>query len=246
MPLTTLLHLQEIDLKIEGCRECEATIPKQKEKYDIHRERLDAELLESEDRCKRRILEQHECEIDIEQKQSQIAKYETQLVAIRKNEEYQALLHEIDTLKKQIGLKEERIITLMVEGDEAKAQFEEDKKRIHEEKVAIDGECKAIDEELAAAVAERKVLEAEREPLVAGVERPLLARYARVRKSLKVGAAVVPIHGEACTGCHMMLTAQVVNEILAGTKVHTCHHCGRLLYHTPNYSGNVASVVEGD
>ena len=143
-----LLQLQELDMKIEEYLRREKEIPKQKEKFDIYRKRLEDELQSSEDRHKSLILEQRECEHDIEQKQEDIGKKEGQLLAVKKNEEYQALLHEMDMGKKQIAQKEERVITIMVEMDESKAHLEEDKKRIAEEQSKIDAECRKIDEEL--------------------------------------------------------------------------------------------------
>lgn len=234
--MKTLLHLQELDLKVEVCVALELEIPKQKHKFDIHRERLQAELVEREDLCRRHLLEQGDCEGEIEQKQEQIGKYEQQLNAVKKNDEYQALIHEIDLLKKQIGLKEERIITIMVELDDAKARLEEARERIRSEIDDIDRQCADIDAELSEAVEHRRELEAQRVPLVQEVDRDLVHQYQRIRASKKTGPAVVPLNDEVCGGCHMHLRAQVVNEVLAGNKTHTCGHCGRLLY----YRGNVA------
>ncbi|MCX5758738.1 MAG: hypothetical protein NTU83_09595, partial [Candidatus Hydrogenedentes bacterium] len=136
---------QELDLRIEALKAREVEIPKQKSKFDIHRKRLADEVAEREKMCKALALEQHECEIEIEQKQAQIRKYDQQLLQVKKNEEYQALLHEIDMLKKHVGLKEERIIAIMVERDEAKARLDEGKKRIKAELEDIDAQCDAID-----------------------------------------------------------------------------------------------------
>lgn len=227
--MKNLLPLQDLDLRIEACRAREVEIPKQKGKFDLQKKRLHAELAEREQAVKQLQLEQRDCEGEVAQKQSQIKKYEQQLFSVKKNEEYQALLHEIDMLKKQIGVKEERIIALLMEIDEAKARLAEDRKRIEAELKAIDRQCAEIDEELANAVAARKELEAQREPLIARVNPELLARYNRIRASKKTGPAAVTLNGSTCSGCHMMVTAQVVNEVLAG-RVHTCAHCGRLLY----------------
>jgi predicted nucleic acid-binding Zn-ribbon protein len=49
------------------------------------------------------MLAQKECEKEIAQLQEQVKKYDTQLQGVRKNDEYQALLKEIDEIKKQIG-----------------------------------------------------------------------------------------------------------------------------------------------
>lgn len=239
--LRTLLDLQDLDLKIRACTEREQEIPKQKNKFDIYRKRLQTELDEREAVCKKLELEQRECEGDIEQKQEQIGKYNQQLNIIKKNEEYQALLHEIDLLKKQIAIREERILAILIEADEAKARLAEDQKRIAEELKDIDTQCAEIDAELAEAVRHREELEAQRAPLTAVVAPDLLQRYERIRKNGRGGRAVVPLNGDACGGCHMHERAQIVNEVMAGETIHACQHCGRLLYYPANFEDTEAT-----
>lgn len=237
--LKDLLQLQDLDLKIEACRAREQQIPKQKEKFDTQRKRLTAELEDREKVLRDLLLEQRSIGAEIDQKQAQIDKYQQQLFLVKKNEEYQALLHEIELLKKQIGLKEERTIALMVEMDDAKARLEEDKKRIQAEQDEIDRHCAEIDRELEVAQGERRNLEQERQPIAKQVEPALMSQYTRIRASKKTGPAVVPLRGESCSGCHMRVTPQIVNEVLAGKK-HACHHCGRLLYHKDEVEGETA------
>jgi uncharacterized protein len=233
--LENLLKLQELDLRIERCKGRELEIPRQKEKFLVQKQRLAAELEEREESVKQLQVAQRECESEIDQWQAQIGKYDTQLLAIKKNEEYQALLHEMDGLKKQIAQKEERILALMMEIDDSKARLEEDRKRIGDALAGIERQCGEIDAELAEAVAFRDDLEQRRIPAVAQVDPELLPRYDRIRFSKKFGPAAVPLKGEVCTGCNMMVTAQEFNEVLAG-KVLSCKHCGRLLYHKDNVS----------
>lgn len=240
--MKTLLRLQELDLQIESLKAREKEIPKQKSKFDIHKKRLAAELAEREATYKTLVLEQKDCETDIGQKQATIEKYDRQLLAVKKNEEYQALLHEMDMLKKQIGLKEERILAIMVEMDDVKARLDEDRKRVDGELKDIDKQCSAIDAELAAAVKERESLEAQRAPLVEQIDPKLMARYVRIRTSKKTGAAVVPLNGEVCTGCHMHVPPQIVNELMAGDKEHICAQCGRILYHADNFDNGAADA----
>lgn len=230
--MLALLELQELDRKIAGCKAEEKELPKQKDKYAIHRKRLAAELKESEDKCKQILLKQRDCTGEIEQRQVQLKKYDTQLYSIKKNEEYKALLHEMELMKKQIAIKEERIITLMLEHDEAKAALEADRERIEAELEKIEQECKVIDDKLHKLVAERKELEKKRSPMAAEVPHELLSRYDRVRKVRT--PAVVPLNDETCGGCFMAIRPQIVNEILANNKIHACQHCGRLLYSITN------------
>lgn len=232
--METLLRLQDLDMKIGQCSAREVQIPKQKNKFDIQRKRLQAELEERDKIRQDLIVEQGGCETEIEQKQAQVDKYNQQLNIVKKNDEYQALIHEIDLLKKQIGLHEERIINIMVELDDAKARLEADKKRIDEELKDLDQQCGVIDEELKEAVSHRKELESQRGPIEEKVDGKLIGMYRRIRSSNTIGRAVVPLNGEVCGGCHMHERAQIVNEVMAGTKVHVCQHCGRLLYYPDN------------
>lgn len=239
--MKNLLQLQELDLKIERYKLREIEIPKQKDKFTIHIQRLDTELKESEDRVKKLQLEQKECEGEIQDKKENINKYESQLLSVKKNDEYQALLHEIDIQKKQIGIKEERIIAILLEIDEANAQFDEDKQRIANERKEIENEFAQIDAELAEAQKERGGLESEREPLISVIDAALFRQYSRIRKSMKNGAAIVPLRDETCSGCNMKVRAQVVNEVLGGEIQH-CHHCRRILYHAPNFENTPAET----
>lgn len=233
--MRNLLALQDLDKKINACKQREVEIPKQKSKFDIHRKRLLGELAERENALKKLTLEQKECEGGIEQRLAQIDKYNLQLNAVKKNEEYLALLHEIEREKKQIAIMEERIISILVEMDGARERLDEDKKRIADETKGIDAECAVIDDELKVAVQQRMELEGERAPIIENVPDLLMNKYNKLRRNYKSGPVVVPLIGEVCMGCHMHIRAQVTNEVMAGEKVHGCQHCGRILYFPPNF-----------
>ena len=241
--LRKLLELQQLDMKIGSLKQREQEIPRQKESFNIQRKRLETELKESEERVKKLKLEQRDCEGEIDQKNAHIRKFEGQLLIVKKNEEYKALLHEIDLQKKQISLKEERILTIMDEVDHAQMKLHEDKKRIADEIRKLDEECARIDTELSEAVKERKAQESTRTPLAAQVDAGLLARYERVRKART--PAVVPLvetnkQAEACGGCYMTVRPQIVNEIMAAKEFHSCGHCARILY----YPGNIEALPD--
>ncbi|MFP6583772.1 MAG: C4-type zinc ribbon domain-containing protein [Candidatus Hydrogenedentota bacterium] len=242
--MRNLLTLQELDQKINTCKRTEIEIPKQKSKYDIQRKRLQKELVEREEALKQLQVEQKGCEGTIEQKSAQIQKYNQQLNAVKKNEEYQALLHEIELEKKGIAAQEERIITILIDLDDGGETLIEDKKRIKSETDELDRECAKIDDELKEAVQARSLLEEQREPLLAQISDDLTRRYNRLCKNYKTGAVVVAVNNEVCSGCHMHIRAQVAIEVMAGNKIHGCQHCGRLLYHPPNFENVEAATSE--
>jgi len=227
--LKTLLELQDLDLRIHACRKREQEIPKQKSKFDTRRQRLAEELAKAEERIKQLQVEQGSLQTEIDKNLDQAKKWETQLSSVKKNEEYQALLHEISGVKRKNDEIEERVIALEYEIDEAKEKLADDKARIAEETAAIETECTAIDKELEEAKVERKQLEVERKDFREGCDPSLLSKYERILRRHAGTRVIVPLVNGVCTGCHMSARAQVVNEILEG-KVHACAHCSRLLY----------------
>lgn len=227
--MKNLLRLQELDLRIQADRKRESEIPRQKNKFDVQKQRLREELKEREEAAKRLLIDQRAIEQDIEQLQGQVQKYDLQLPTVKRNEEYQALLHQIDACKREIAQKEERVLALMQQLEDNRVRLEEDRVRIQGELDEIDRECAEIDKELAIAIEERKKLEEQRAPIAKLVEPHLLALYERFYTRRDSGRAVVALRGDICSGCNMKMRPQVVNEILAG-KTHTCSHCGRLLY----------------
>ncbi len=238
--MENLLRLQALDLKIEACKKRETEIPKQKERLEAKRARLAAELEDREAACKKLEVDQRECYKDIDQLQTHLNKYQAQLNTVKKNEEYQALLHEIDSVKEQIAQKEEHILAIMMELEEAQEGIQATRERIKQELARLDEEAAAVDEELAEAQAARRELEENAKVIAGEVDETLLARYRRIQNGPKAGAAVVPLNGEVCTGCHMSLPPQLVNEVWGG-QIKACNHCGRLLYRRENFESGPAS-----
>lgn len=246
--IENLLELQDIDLQIEALLLKEKEIPKQKEKLQIQEKKLKQEIEDSEKTHKKLVLDQRECERQITQLQEQIKKYNNQLQAVKKNEEYQALLKEIDEIKKQIGLKEEEQIKIMLQMDEANLFFLEAKKRIETEIQQLKKQGEQIDKELQEVIQERKGLEQKKLEAQKLVNPELLNHYLRVKQRRKTGPVVVPLNvdKEICSGCFMQILPQVVNEIMASEKVHTCRHCGRILYDPKLLDGREPVIVPMD
>jgi len=241
--LKQLLQLQKLDLQIEAYKRRETEIPKQKRKYEEQRKRLLDEFEAQQAHYRKTELDQRECESDIEQKQNQLSKYQTQLNTVKKNEEYQALLHEIDNIKKQIAQKEERVLELMMELESSRERLREDRERIDGELHKLDEQCAEVDAELEEVQAERQRLEQEAAKAAEQVDAELLKRYRRIRANKKSGAAVVPLREEVCSGCHMYVLPQLINEVMAG-EIRACNHCGRLLYYKDNYDNETAGATD--
>ena len=56
----------------------------------------------------------------------------------------------------------------------------------------------------------------------------ILGHYDRLMARGKKG--IVPVRGQACSGCHMRLPIGVVSTLMKATDIQLCDSCGRYLY----------------
>lgn len=230
--LASLLTLQERDSKRLALEQQLASMPREvaaveariaAEKAAIEAAKAEWHGLES----KKKLLE-----VEIKSAEEKVAKYKTQQMQVRKNDEYQALTHEIATTQDGIGTLEEQEIGVMLTIDEAKKRFHaaeaELKKNItgHETRIRTLREREAqLKDELKAA----------QEAVVAarpGVPEPQMRLYDRL--AIKPGHPVcVPVKGGKCGGCHLKVPTHI--EVMAknGAEIATCDQCGRIVYWQP-------------
>jgi predicted nucleic acid-binding Zn-ribbon protein len=121
--LETLLILQDRDTKKLGIEAQLKAVPRDvaaveakiaSEKAAIEAARTEIRELET----KKKLLE-----TEIGSAETKLAKYRTQQLSVRKNEEYQALGHEIETTQAKIGEFEGKELEVMYAIDEAKKKF---------------------------------------------------------------------------------------------------------------------------
>jgi len=170
-------------------------------------------------------------DLEVQAKKAQIEKYANQQLQTRKNEEYRALAHEIETCKQAITKIEDQEIELMEQGETAQkgvvraTQLAAEAKKLMDDQL---GQLGAREENLKKELAQ---LTANREELAAAVDETARHRYERLMKS-KGGNVVVGVQHGVCGGCHMKLPAQILVTCQAQNELVACINCGRILYYS--------------
>jgi len=182
-----------------------------------------------EEKLKKKQLERKEREGDLQAKEGEIAKVNSQLSLLKTNKEYKAKLTEIESLKADKSMIEEKILILFDEVDEltaksqkAKETLAQDEKKFLEEKNKIETDMKLLEDRV-------KVLEAQRQQKAKDVQAKLLNQYERILKG-KDGLAMVPVSHNSCGGCFMNVPPQIVNDIKKHEGLVYCESCARILY----------------
>jgi len=226
-----LLILQDRDRNIRRAQGELAHIEPERQSLKVKFAGTQTQLENAKHRVKQTESERKHLELDVEAKKQQIDRYANQQLQTRKNEEYRALAHEIETCKAEITKIEDHEIELMEQAEEAQKEVvrltrESDAaKKLVEEQVARLGER---EQNLRKELAE---LASNREELASAVDAGTRARYERLVKSKGENVVVGVQHG-VCGGCHMRLPAQILVTCQQQQAIVSCTNCGRILYYT--------------
>jgi hypothetical protein len=224
-----LLSLQGIDLELDRCRVELGVIPKQIATIRKEIEDTRTQLESSKKELTQLQLTRKEREVDLETKEAAIRKHSTDLNSIKTNDAYRALLGEIEKVKGEKSALEDVILLCMDQIDQATRAWKEQEaaaKKSEGERLQQIAQLEAKAKDLEQRIVQEQ---AERDALAGSFASRVLEPYERLRKS-RPGAAVVPLKGLQCSGCHMSVSQNVINEIRRGQKLIPCDYCSRIVY----------------
>lgn len=227
--LERLVDLQRLDSEIAEIETAAAAIPRQIQVMEegLQKARAALEAATAETDGMQKLRRQKERELD--EANGELRKRQGRLYEIKTNQEYSAVLKEIEGLKQKISNLEEEILVLLDRIDAAaKAQVLE-KERAGSKEAEFLREKQQKEGELRDLMGRLASLRGAREGRSKRVEASLLQQYLRLLKS-RAGLAVAPASGGSCEGCHVALTPQLYNEVRRNEDVLTCERCGRILY----------------
>jgi predicted nucleic acid-binding Zn-ribbon protein len=235
--LEKLLLLQERDQRLQTFLHEINSVPA--EKASLQRE-LDAAQRTLEDdkaRATQIEVERKRLEVEADSKRTQIAKYQTQQLETRKNEEYTALKHEIERAQSDINTIEDRELELMQEFEDLKPVIAAADAKYSAEKNRVANLMKIADEKVGVLQGRADELKFERDAVAEEVKASdddLFELYEKLFRT-KAGRAIVPLEGNHCSGCHMTVTPATLRDAKVGTTVVSCEQCGRIVYVLPEY-----------
>ncbi len=227
--LKKLVELQKIDAEIYSMKkelsERPAYLTELKDAFEAKK----SGLKQLEERLKGVLVDRKTLEGDLKVKEENIAKANSQLSLLKTNKEYSAKMAEIEGLKADKSIVEEKILLSYDAADEITAAVAKEKEALAAEEKKYLGEKQKIESDLKALEDRVKVLSAQRTQITPGVQKASLDRYEKILAG-KHGLAIVPVAGSSCGGCFMNVPAQVVNEIKMHDKLVYCEMCARILY----------------
>jgi len=226
-----LLVLQDRDRKINRVQQELAYIGPERETFRTKATATQAQLETARTRLKQIESDRKRLELDVETRKQQIEKYANQQLQTRKNEEYRALTHEIETCKADITQIEDQEIVLMEQAESVQKESSRLSREADEIKKTAEGQIAQLGQREENLKKELAELQQGRAELAAAVDKAALDRYERLFKSKGENVVVGVQHG-VCGGCHMKLPAQILVHCQAQKEIVACSNCGRILYYT--------------
>jgi uncharacterized protein len=227
-----LIELQKADREILRLREEIAALPKRVAAIEASLAGTKGQLAKAKDAIKAEEAARRKFETAIQDLQQKISKYRDQSLDVKTNDQYKALLHEIQFAEQEIRRNEDKILELMVSAEGRERDVKAAEAELKAKSAEIEKEKAATRERTAEDEKELQEWNGKREQARTGVDADLLRHYDRVSKHRGSGLSEVRDH--KCTACQVMLRPQTFNEVRAGTQAVICDSCQRILYYDPS------------
>src|SRR3954447_15128712 len=219
--LGKLIELEKVDREITRLSDEVAALPKRvfaiEEKLAEHKTAVE----KAKSQIKANESSRRQLESDIKGFQEKIAKYRSQSSSVKTNDEYRALMHEVEFAEKQISGCEDKILELMI-------SLENEEKSLKRAEAELKTEAADVEKEKAEArvrtAEDEKLLaglKGKQDELRAGVDYSSLAHYDRVMRQRK--SALAEARDQKCMACFVMVRPQIWQEIRTNEQIITCN-----------------------
>ncbi|MGP1576098.1 MAG: zinc ribbon domain-containing protein [Treponema sp.] len=170
---------------------------------------------------------------------------EKSMDSVTTQREYDALDKEIqEATKKENELRKE-ILKNETTYKRLDEEIKEDENSILQQEKELNDRNEVINQEIAAKQSELASLNAAEEKLSPDLDSDTLFKFDRIIRN-KHGVGIVPVQGNVCMGCHMILSAQFAIEVREGKNIMYCPYCSRILYYEESDTDSVQEMLFDD
>lgn len=229
--IQNLLKLQDADKEIRRLQDEVAELPKRVAAIEAKLAGTKAQLDKAQSAIKADEAARRKYETSINDLRTKISKYRDQSLDVKTNEQYKALLHEIQFAEQEISANEDKILELMVKADARDKEVKTAQAELKAETAEIEKEKEQARQRTAQDEALLTEWRGKRDQLRSGINENLLRHYERVSKFR--GSGIAEVRDHKCMGCQVILRPQTYNDVRSGKETVVCDSCQRILYFDP-------------
>jgi predicted nucleic acid-binding Zn-ribbon protein len=244
-----LIDLQAVDHHVAAVRAEMDSFPKRILEADAKLSGARAAVAAAKEANAAGVAERKKLEFDGQQWKDRARKYRDQSGAVKTNEAYKALQHEITNAEAEVAKAEDRQLEVMMVGEEAERRVRNAEANLKEAEQSINAEKKKIQSLNTEKKKELEAALAERERAIAPVPQDMRDLYERIAKRHH-GTALAQARDAQCRGCGMRVLPHILQQLQleSNEEVYRCESCGLILYTlepipaaNPDGSGSAAS-----
>ncbi|MBI5180901.1 MAG: hypothetical protein HZA05_05820 [Nitrospirae bacterium] len=227
--LKSLIELQVIDTAIADLTRQKNRLPEIINEAKQFLTASHADLLNVKTSYDNLLKEKRTKEQAVEDEDSKIEKLKSRTSQIKTNEEYQALIREVDAAKKAKNTQEDALLIILEKAEDVKKELHDKEQKVKEEEKKFAAEESRIKADFTIVEDELNKLLKSRDEHGSRIGKDLLKRYTQLFES-KNNLAVAAVKNGNCLGCHMNIPPQTLTEIKKNSKIIQCFNCSRILY----------------
>ena len=227
--LRKLIALQDIEKNIAVLHKKVSEIPLKTNEFETAAGRAKAAYEEKVAHAKELANRRRTLEGEVDLAQTKLSRLKEQLMAVKTNKEYTAMLSEIKTAETHIRNDEDKILDLMEEIETGEEAIKLAETEIRQERAVIDEEIRRMNESVPVLESELEKLHAEKTVVETGVDPELIAQYRKIADARK-GVALAEAKDELCGACHIRIRPQMYADLLLTENIMFCDSCSRILF----------------
>ena len=226
-----LLDLQIVDHRIATVRAEIDSLPKKVQEADARLAAARVALVAAKESNSAGLAERKKLELDVLQWKDRARKYRDQSGAVKTNEAYKALQHEIANAEAEAAKAEDRQLEMMMGSEDSEPRVKNAEANLREAEKSVNAEKQQI---LALNSEKKKALQAlltQRERVIGPVPDDMRVLYDRIAKRHH-GTALAEARDGQCKGCGLRVLPHIEQLLKSETdeEVYRCESCGLILY----------------
>jgi uncharacterized protein len=241
--LERLIALQRLDSTAHAAARRIAEEPELQKAFDARIEDARTKVASAKQKLAHAQLARRAVEKDVAVHQGRLSKFREQAMAVKTNQEFHAVQHEIAFAESEIRGLEDTILENMLEVDELTSVVKGAETTLASEEKAIGAERGALAAEVAEFKASLERITKERAELTANMDPRVLAVFEMVARR-RNGVAVAEAKDGICSICHVRLRPQVFNTVRRNEEIVQCDTCNRILYFVPTGPTSAGAVAQ--
>ncbi len=168
-------------------------------------------------------------EQSVGEQEAKIVRSRQRMSEVKNNKEYQAMLKEIEELKKDISSKEDQMLEIMERIESFSVQLKQEEKVLAQLKQKMELDRSELLEQSEKVNEQLDRFEAAQHKVREKLEASLLKRCDSLFQRHS-GIAVAAVESGVCQVCHMNIPPQKFIELQRDENIFNCPHCHRFIY----------------